>query len=162
MKFSDQAPRRPAHDPPVPIDVPPLANGRAEASLLPRRPAPDAVLADVVGDVLRALEDAPGAVRHRVVQRPHLREAEPGAAKVRLDGPAVAVGRGGAVPGSAVASAAGARLRLGGALRVEVAGVGEDAARVVPREVLALGGQLALELTHLDALRKNGEDKMLH
>ena len=48
-----------------------------------------------------------------------------------------------------------ALLHPGAAARVEVAGVGEHAPGVVPREVLALGGQLALKLAHLDALKCN-------
>lgn len=50
--------RRPAEDLPVLVLIPDRPHGVAGAALLPGRPGPLPVLADVVGHVLRTLENA--------------------------------------------------------------------------------------------------------
>ena len=77
---------------------------------------------------------------NRGVGRIELREAEPRAAVVRPDGMAVLV-VGLAVLGAGVAVVAVLVLR--GALREEVARVGDGAGRAVVREVAAVGVRLA-------------------
>ena len=82
----------------------------------------------------------PRSVFHGGVGRVELREAEPRASVVGANGLAVLV-VGGAVLGAGVAVVAVLVLR--GALREEVAGVGDGAARPVVREVAAVGVRLA-------------------
>ena len=144
---------RPTDDLTLSLLVPAGAHGFAGAPLITRGPGPAAVIARVVGHVLRTLEDALWAVADGAVEAEQLGEAEPGAAVVAADGGAVAVLRA-ALPGAGVAVAAG--LALAGAWLVQVAGVGEGARWLVPREVLTFWDRLTLSLTHKNSLEKIG------
>ena len=84
--------------------------------------------------------DSPRAVLNRGVRRVQLREAEPRSPVVGPDGMAVLV-VGHAVFGAGVAVVAVLVLR--GALREEVARVGDGAGRAVVGEVTAVGVRLA-------------------